>query len=196
MNLPRFRGGGAISNALNAMAEAIEKRASSRFDVGYGLTMDTEEEGNTTLSVDRSVLGGRSTPEIHPWKPKQIGGGKVRINIGSVGGTVLPENWNSDIEITQTTDAGAMWLEVDINEDGRATAARYHNSETAPLVTAPSGYDQLPPKIYYFLFGYKSKDGKVSRFYIGAKKNLELVVNMSGSVYSATYREAYLRESA
>lgn len=181
-----------LQERLNIIQDAIMALARGE-NLTSGNHIQIKQIAPNKVSITGTPGGSRAASEDHPWRPAAASSGKVRIRLGNVNGTIIPENWNAEIEIDDTTDAGMMWLEVDINEDGRPTACRYLNADTVPLLAPPSGYDQLPPKLYYLLFAYASDGGEVTNFYIVAKRNLEAVLTMTGSVYSATYRDVTLR---
>lgn len=180
-----------LQERLNTIQQAILALARGE-NLSSGNHIQIRQIAPHTVSIT-GTPGGLLSDPVHPWKPKDHDEGTILINVGSVSGNVIPENWNQPLPIDADTDAGMVWIEVDINEDGRATAARYINSSTVPDFTAPSNFDQLPPKLYYLLFGYASEDGIVSKFFISAKENLEVYVEHTGGV-STQYRWAILRE--
>jgi hypothetical protein len=167
MRLARFQSADkSLEDALNYLAEAIERGSPPQIDIPIGKGTLTETPGRVIINPDTARLAGARV--YQPWKPVFYSDGalKVKFNLGTVNG-VPPTNWDTGQAIG-ATDTKFPVLNV-TTSSGSVTGATISLDASAP--TADTIAQDTPPSSFKICLGM-IKNKKHYMIYV---TNLEIV---------------------
>lgn len=150
--LPRWKSSDpALEEALNILADGVERAVNKRFHAGVNATI-IQDENDVIFEAEPGGEGGGGSPTIRPFDIEVFKDGaviKAKVIPGVFGGGFIPTNMYADFPID---DTGIYIAKVKVTTDGKKITSSLIIIDVAQAPIQNPAKNMLPTE-FHFVFG-------------------------------------------